>query len=182
MIKKFEGILPTIDEKTYIAEGGIVIGKVTMEEFSSIWHNTVVRGDVNSIRIGKYTNVQDNSVVHVADENPTVIGDFVTVGHGAIIHGCIIEDHCLIGMGAVVLNGAVVSRGSIVAAGAVVKENQIIPPFSMVVGVPGKIIKTLPENIDSIHAQALKYKTLWSERYGILPDAGGESYNGEKII
>lgn len=165
MIKEFEGVRPEIDEKTYIAEGAIVIGKVKMDEYSSIWHNTVVRGDVNSIKIGKYTNIQDNSVVHVADENQTVMGDFVTVGHGAIIHGCTIEDYCLIGMGAVVLNGAVIGRGSIIAAGAVVRENQIIPPFSMVVGIPGKIIKTLPENIDSAHAQAVKYKTLWSERY-----------------
>ncbi len=182
MIKEFEGMLPIIDEKTFIAEGGIVIGKVIIDEYSSIWHNTVVRGDVNSIKIGRYTNIQDNSVVHVADEYETLIGDFVTVGHGAIIHGCIIEDHCLIGMGAVVLNGAVIGRGSIVAAGAVVRENRIVPPFSMVVGIPGKIIKTLPENVDLIHAQAVKYKTLWSERYKVLPGAGGEKYNGEKII
>lgn len=182
MMKEFEGILPTLDEKTYIADGAIVIGAVKMKEFSSIWFNTVVRGDVNSIEIGRYSNVQDNSVVHVADDFPTIIGDYVTVGHNAIIHGCTIEEHCLIGMGATVLNGAIVGKGSIVAAGALVRENQIIPPYSLVVGVPGKVVKTLPENIDSIHAQALKYKTLWTERYKILPDAGGERYQGEKIV
>lgn len=181
-IKEFEGKSPVINEKTYIAEGGQVIGDVAMDEYSSIWHNTVVRGDVSYIKIGKYSNIQDNSVVHVADDCPTIIGDYVTVGHGAILHGCKIEDHCLIGMGSVVLNGSVVGRGSIIAAGAVIKENQIIPPYSLVVGMPGKIIRAIPEKIDSIHAQAVKYKTLWAERYGILPNAGGEIYKGEKII
>lgn len=181
MIQEFEGVLPKLDEKSYRADGSKVIGDVTMKEFSSIWYNTVVRGDVNRIEIGRYTNIQDNSVVHVADEHPTIVGDFVTVGHNAILHGCTIEDHCLIGMGATVLNGAVVGRGSIVAAGALVRENQIIPPNSLVVGMPGKVVKTI-ESMDSIHAQALKYKTLWTEWYGILPDGGGERYGGEKII
>lgn len=182
MIKEFAGIMPTIDEKTYIADGSYVIGAVTMEEYSSIWYNCVARGDVNSIKIGKYTNIQDGSIVHVADECPTVIGDYVTVGHRAIIHGCTIEDHCLIGMGAVVLNNAVIGRGSIVAAGAVVKENQVIPPFSLVAGVPAKIMKSISEETDKIHAQAVKYKTLWSEKYGIMPNAGGETYKGQQII
>src|SRR5690554_5471127 len=170
MLKEFEGNLPDVDPKTFIAEGGQIVGKVTLKEFSSIWHNTVVRGDVNRIEIGRYTNIQDNSVVHVADDFPTIVKDFVTVGHGAILHGCIIEDHCLIGMGAVILNGAVVGRGSIVAAGAVITEGTIVPPYSMVVGIPGRIVKTLPDNLDSIHAQALKYKTLWTERYGLMPN------------
>jgi len=182
MIAEFEGITPTLNEKIFIADGAKVIGAVTMKEFSSLWFNAVARGDVNRIEIGRYTNVQDNSVVHVADEHPTIIGDYVTVGHNAIIHGCTVEDHCLIGMGAIVLNGAVIGKGSIVAAGAVVREKQIIPPHSLVVGVPAKIIKTVPEEWDSIHAQAIKYKTLWSERYKILPDAGGEQYHGEKIV
>ena len=155
---------------------------VQLKEFSSIWHNTVVRGDVNRIEVGRYTKIQDTCVVHVADEFSTIVGDFVTVGHGAILHGCTIEDHCLIGMGAVLLNGVVVGRGSIIAAGAVVTEGTNIPPYSMVVGVPARVLKTLPDNLESIHAQALKYKTLWTERYGFMPDAGGESYNGEKII
>ncbi len=182
MIKAFEGKLPVIDKKTYIAEGAQIVGMVQLKEFSSIWHNTVVRGDVNRIEVGRYTNIQDNCVVHVADEFSTIVGDFVTVGHGAILHGCTIEDHCLIGMGAVLLNGVVVGRGSIIAAGAVVTEGTNIPPYSMVVGVPARVLKTLPDNLESIHAQALKYKTLWTERYGFMPDAGGESYNGEKII
>lgn len=182
MIKEFEGIQPTLDKKTFIADGAMVIGAVIMKEFSSVWFNAVVRGDVNRIEIGRYSNVQDNSVVHVADDYPTMIGDFVTVGHNAVIHGCTIEDHCLIGMGAIVLNGAVIGKGSIIAAGALVRERQVIPPHSLVVGVPSKVIKSVPEDLDSIHAQAVKYKTLWTERYGIIPNADGERYHGEKIV
>lgn len=182
MIKEFEGILPIVNEKAYIAEGAQLVGNVIMEEYSSVWHNVVARADINTIKIGKYTNVQDNAVLHVEDTKSTIIGDYVTVGHGAILHGCRIEDHCLIGMGSIVLNGAVIGRGSIIAAGALVKENDVIPPFSMVVGIPGKVVKQLPENTDRIHAQAVKYKTLWTERYGYLPGAGGEVYSGEQII
>lgn len=182
MIKEFEGIKPIIDNKTYIADGTHIIGKVTIKEFSSIWFNTVVRGDVNFIEIGRYTNVQDNSVVHVSNEYPTIIGDYVTIGHNATVHSCKIEDHCLIGMGSIILDGAVIGRGSIVAAGAVVKKNQVIPPFSIVAGIPAKVIKTMPEDIDKIHSQALKYKDVWSIRYGVMPHAGGESYDGGDIV
>jgi carbonic anhydrase/acetyltransferase-like protein (isoleucine patch superfamily) len=178
----FEGVEPTKDEKSFVADGAKLIGKVTMKEFSSIWFNAVARADINRIEIGRYSNIQDNSVLHVADNYPTIIGDFVTVGHSCVIHGATIEDNCLIGMGAVILNNAVVGRGSIIAAGAVVKERQIIPPNSLVVGIPGKIIKQIPEEWDRIHAQAVKYKTLWTERYGLLPNGGGERYDGEKII
>ncbi|HAQ41148.1 MAG TPA: gamma carbonic anhydrase family protein [Clostridiales bacterium] len=182
MIKEFEGILPIINEKTYIAEGAQLVGNVIMEEYSSVWHNAVARADINTIKIGKYTNIQDNAVIHVEDDKETIIGDYVTVGHGAMLHGCKVEDHCLIGMGSIVLNGAVIGRGSIIAAGALVKENEVIPPFSLVVGVPGRIVKQLSENTDRIHAQAVKYKTLWSKRYGYMPEAGGEVYNGEPIV
>jgi len=151
-------------------------------KYCSIWYNTVVRGDVNRIEIGSYSNIQDNSVVHVTDLQPAIIGDFVTVGHNCVIHGCTIEDHCLIGMGAVVLHGALIGRGSVIAAGAVVLEKQIIPPHSLVVGVPAKIIRSVPDELDRIHAQAVKYKTLWTKRYGLMPDADGEVYHGEKII
>ncbi len=182
MIKEFEGITPKLDENVFIADGAKVIGDVTIKEFSSLWFNTVARGDVNRIEIGRYSNIQDNSVVHVADDCPTIIGDFVTVGHNAVVHGCTIEDHCLIGMSATILNGAVIGKGSIIAAGALVKEKQIIQPYSLVVGVPGKVVKTLSDDLDKIHAQAVKYKTLWTKRYKIMPDAGGVIYNGEKIV
>ncbi|HWR40726.1 MAG TPA: gamma carbonic anhydrase family protein [Patescibacteria group bacterium] len=178
----FEGIAPDCHPAAFVADGAKLIGKVTLKEFSSIWFNAVVRGDVNRIEVGRYSNIQDNSVLHVADECPTIIGDYVTVAHHCVIHGATVEDHCLIGMGAIVLNKAVIGRGSIIAAGAVVKEGQIIPPHSLVVGVPGKVVRDVSAEWDSIHAQAVKYKTLWTERYGLLPDAGGERYQGEKII
>lgn len=178
----FENQLPECHEKSYVAEGAKVIGKVSIDLFSSVWFNTVLRGDINTITIGKYSNIQDNSVVHVGDNHPTVIGDYVTVGHNAVIHGCTIGSHCLIGMSATILNGAVIGEGSIIAAGALVKENALIPPFSLVVGVPGKVVKTLTADVTAIHAQAVKYKTLWTERYGFLKDAGGEVYSGEKIV
>ena len=182
MIMEFEGNKPSIDKKTFIADGSHIIRKVTIKEYSSIWFNTVVRGDVNFIEIGRYVNIQDNSVVHVSNDFSAIIGDYVTVGHNAIVHGCKIEDHCLIGMGSIIMDGALIGRGSIVAAGAVVKKNQIIPPFSVVAGIPAKVIKTMPEDVDKIHSQAVKYKDVWSIRYGIMPDAGGESYDGSEIV
>lgn len=182
MMFEFEGVWPERDEKSYIAAGAKIIGMVTMKEYSSIWYNSVMRGDVNRIELGRYSNVQDNSVVHVADDYPAIIGDFVTVGHNCVIHACTIEEHCLIGMGAVILNGAVIGKGSIIAAGAVVKEKAVIPPHSLVVGVPGKIIRPIPDELPRIHAQAVKYKTLWTKRYKIMPDADGEQYHGEKIV
>ena len=106
----------------------------------------------------------------------------MTVGHCACIHGCEIEDHVLIGMGATVLTGAKIGRGSIIAAGAVVKENAVIPPNSLVAGVPGKIVRENMDRIATIHAQALKYKCEWSVEYGVYPEIGGERYHGEKII
>lgn len=175
---QFEGTKPTKDPKTFVAEGARVIGNVTMKEYSSIWFNSVVRGDIARIEIGRYSNIQDNSVLHVADNCPVIIGDYVTVGHSCNIHGATIEDHCQIGMGAIVLNRAFVGRGSVIAAGAVVMENQVIPPNSLVVGIPGKIVRQVPEKYESIHAMAIKYKNLWTKRYGLLPDAGGEQYQG----
>ncbi|WP_312813360.1 gamma carbonic anhydrase family protein [Sedimentibacter sp.] len=182
MLKEFKGRMPVISEKSYIAEGAQLVGDVVMEEYSSVWHNVVARGDINKIHIGKYTNIQDNSVLHVEDKKDVFIGDYVTVGHGAILHGCEVGDHCLIGMGAIVLSGAKIGRGSIIAAGALVKENDVIPPHSLVVGMPGKVVKQLSEDVSKMHAQAVKYKTLWTQLYGILPNAGGEVYNNEEIV
>ena len=179
---EFEGKNPEVDKHAFIAEGARVIGSVTLKEFSSVWFNAVLRGDINRIEVGRYSNIQDNSVLHVADDYPTIIGDFVTVGHNCVIHAATVEEHCLIGMGAVILNGAVIGKGSIVAAGAVVREKQVIPPYSLVVGLPAKVAKPIPDEWPQIHAQAVKYKTLWTKRYGLLPEAGGEVYQGEKIV
>lgn len=183
MIKAFNEILPEIDKKAWAAEDAAIIGAVKMKEFSSVWFNCTVRGDVNRIEIGAYSNIQDNSVMHVSDSHACIVGDFVTVGHGAILHACTVEDHCLIGMGSTVLDGVVVGKGSIVAAGAVVTKGTIIPPNSLVAGIPAKILKTMSgEHLADIHAQAVKYKTLWTERYKLLPNAGGEKYDRHKIV
>ena len=176
MYAAFEGHSPVIDNKCFVADGCQVIGNVEMLEYSSIWFNSVARADVNKILIGRYSNVQDGSVLHCDDDYPLIIGDYVTVGHKAILHGCTIEDHVLVGMGATILNGAVIGRGCIIGAGAVVKENMVVPPFSMLAGVPAKILKQLPEDTTALHNHAVKYKTLWAKRYAILPEDDGESY------
>ncbi len=137
---------PKISEGVFVAQTAVVIGDVEIGEGSSIWFGTVVRGDVNRITIGKNTNIQDNSTLHVTKgEYPLAIGNDVTVGHGAVIHGCTIEDGCLIGIGAVVLDGAVIGKGSIVGAKALVTSGSVIPPHSLVMGVPAKVVKNLGE-------------------------------------
>lgn len=182
MIYEFEGKKPVIDKKAYFTEGTRIIGDVEISEFASVWYNSVVRGDVSYIRIGKYSNIQDNSVLHVADDKPCIVGDYVTVGHNVVLHACVVENHCLIGMGATILDGAIIGEGSIVAAGSVVTGGTIVPPNSMVAGIPAKVIKEGLDRNENIHAQAVKYKTLWTKRYGILPDGGGEEYTGTKIV
>lgn len=145
-VEKYLEHSPKIDPKTYVADSAVVVGMVELAEGCSVWPNVAMRGDVNYIKMGKYGNVQDNSVVHVAAQPcPTIIGDYVTIGHGAIVHACIIEDNCLIGMGAVILDGAIIGHGSIIGAGAVVPPGKVIPPYSKVMGIPGKIVAELTE-------------------------------------
>ena len=139
--------LPQLHESVYLAPGACVIGKVTIGAGSSVWFNCVVRGDEATITIGEDSNIQDLSVCHIDPGKPLVLGDRVTIGHQCVIHGCVIEDDCLIGMGAVVMNGARIGRGSIVGAGAVVLEDTEIPPFSLVVGSPAKVRKTYDESV-----------------------------------
>jgi carbonic anhydrase/acetyltransferase-like protein (isoleucine patch superfamily) len=144
MIRPFRQILPTVAPSAYVDVSAQVIGDVHVGPESSVWMNVVIRGDVNSVRIGARSNVQDLTLVHVMrDTNPTIIGDDVTIGHSAVVHGCTIEDRCLIGMGAILLNGVVVGSGSIVAAGALVPEGMVIPPGSMVMGMPAKVRRSL---------------------------------------
>lgn len=142
MIITFNKISPKIDPSVFVADGAIVIGDVEIGAGSSIWFNTVVRGDINYIRIGKNTNIQDLSVVHVAAGTcPTFIGDDVTVGHRAIVHACTIGHRCLIGMGAIVMDGAVIGDDCLIAAGSVVTERTQIPARSLVKGIPGKVVR-----------------------------------------
>ena len=150
MLRPFRGIQPRIDPSAYVDVSAQVIGDVHLGADSSLWMNVVVRGDVNHVRIGARTNIQDLSLLHVVREtHPAVIGDEVTVGHSAVVHGCTIEDRCLIGMGAILLNGAHVGTGSIVAAGALVPEGMQVPAGSMVMGVPARVRRVLTAEEDA---------------------------------
>ncbi|MCL5268074.1 MAG: gamma carbonic anhydrase family protein [Bacteroidetes bacterium] len=147
MILSYMNKVPKLHETVYIAEGAQIIGDVTVGKDASIWFNAVVRGDVNYITIGDRTNIQDNTVIHVTHEKfPTIIASNVTVGHAAVIHGCIIEDFCLIGMGAILLDHCRIGNHSIVAAGALVREGFHVPPKSLVAGVPARIVRELRED------------------------------------
>ena len=159
MLRPYRSVFPTIHPSAFVDVSAQVIGDVQVGPESSVWMNVVVRGDVNSIRIGARTNIQDLTLVHVMrDTHPTVIGDDVTVGHSAVVHGCTIEDRCLIGMGAILLNGCRIGSGSIVAAGTLVPEGFAVPPSSMVMGLPGKIRRLLtPEEDASIQWYADNY-------------------------
>lgn len=144
MIRSYKGIAPKLGRGVYVDESAQVIGDVELGDDASIWMNATLRGDVNHIRIGAASNIQDNCVVHVDhDDWPTIVADHVTVGHSVTLHGCRIGSRCLIGIGAIVLNGAEVGEESIVAAGALVTEGAKIPPGSLVMGVPGKVRRAL---------------------------------------
>jgi carbonic anhydrase/acetyltransferase-like protein (isoleucine patch superfamily) len=159
VVRSYKSIFPTVDPTAFIDTSAQVIGDVHLGAESSVWINVVVRGDVNYIRVGDRTNIQDLTLVHVMREtNPTLIGSNVTIGHSAVIHGCTIEDRCLIGMGAILLNGCRIGTGSIVAAGALVPEGTIVPSGSMVMGMPAKVKRQLtPEEDASIAWYADNY-------------------------
>jgi len=142
-IEPFEGIWPEIPDSVFVAASADVVGRVTLEEESSIWYNSTVRGDINEISIGPKSNVQDNAVIHLADDYGCHVGELVTVGHSAILHACTVKDEVLIGMGACVLDGCVVGERSIIGANALVTGGTIIPPGSLVLGSPAKVVKTL---------------------------------------
>jgi carbonic anhydrase/acetyltransferase-like protein (isoleucine patch superfamily) len=144
MIRSYKGISPTIPCSCYVDESAQVIGEVTLGENASIWMNAVVRGDVNYIRIGANSNIQDCSVLHgMLNQWPVEVGDWVTVGHSVTLHGCVVGDRCLIGMGVIVLNGARIGEGSILAAGTLIPEGTVIEPRSLVMGVPGRVRRQL---------------------------------------
>lgn len=134
-----------IDPSVFLARGVVVLGDVHLGRDVSLWYQTVVRGDTETIRIGAETNIQDLSMVHADPGVPCTIGERVSVGHRVILHGCTVEDDCLIGMGAIVLNGARIGAGSLVGAGSLIKEGQEIPPGSLVVGVPGRVVRPVDE-------------------------------------
>lgn len=147
MIIEYAGIAPQLHETVFVADGAVILGDVHVGKDSSIWFNTVIRGDVHEIRIGERTNIQDLSMLHVKyNTNPLIIGNGVTIGHCVMLHGCTIEDFALIGMNATILDGAIIGHHSMVAAGAVVREGFVVPPRTLVAGVPAKIIRELSDD------------------------------------
>lgn len=159
MIKAYKGITPNIHTTAFIEDSALIIGDVEIGEYSSVWFNAVIRGDVNYIRIGKRTNVQDNSVLHVTkDTHPLFIGNHVTIGHNVTLHGCRIKDRCLIGMGVIILDGAEVGEDSIIGAGAVVVEGTVVSPRTLMVGIPARPKRVLtPEEVAMIVRSAENY-------------------------
>ncbi len=152
---------PALHRGVYVAAGAVVLGAVTIGEFSSIWPNAVLRGDINRIVLGHHTNVQDNSVLHVADQQTCTLGNYVTAGHGVILHACTVGDEVLVGMGSVVLDGAVIGEQSIIGARALVPQGMRIPPGSLVMGVPGRLVRELsPQERAGIKGLAEKYVEL----------------------
>lgn len=173
MIHPFKKWTPTVGEQTWVAPSSDVVGNVTIGKDASVWFGCVVRGDVHYITIGDRTNIQDLSMVHVthykkedmSDGNPTVIGNDVTVGHRVMLHGCTIEDACLIGMSATILDGAVIGKESIVGAGSLVTKNKVFPPRSLIMGSPAKVIRKLNDDeVQELYASAQRY-VVFKEDY-----------------
>ena len=169
MLIKYKEWTPTLKKNAWVAQGATVIGRTSMGEDSAVWFGCVVRGDVHSISIGDRSNIQDLSMVHVthhkkedmSDGHPTIIGDDVTVGHRVMLHGCTIEDACLIGMSATILDGAVIGKESIVGASSLVTKNKVFPPRSLIMGSPAKRIRELTdEEVAELYASATRYVTF----------------------
>ena len=146
MIRPYKGITPKIHSTAYIEDSAQIIGEVEIGEYSSVWCNAILRGDVHFIRLGKRTNIQDNCVLHGTKGGyPVILGDDITVGHNVTLHGCVVKDRCLIGMGAIILDGVEIGEDSIIGAGALVTEKTIVPPKSLVMGLPGKVVRPLKD-------------------------------------
>jgi carbonic anhydrase/acetyltransferase-like protein (isoleucine patch superfamily) len=169
VLRPYRGQFPRIHPSCFIDESAQVIGDVEIGEESSVWMTVVIRGDVHRIRIGRRSNIQDGAIVHVMkDTHPTVVGDNVTIGHAAVVHGCTIEDRCLIGMGAILLNGCRIGAGSIVAAGSLVVEGADIPPRSLVMGSPAKVRRLLGDTeVADIQTYADRYVSYRLDYMGL---------------
>ncbi len=154
----FLGKRPRLGKGVYLAKTAVVVGDVKLGDYSSVWYNAVLRGDINRIVVGHHTNIQDNAVLHLADEFPCILGNYVTVGHSAIVHACKVGDEVLVGMGAVILDGAVIGKQSLIGAKALVKQGMKIPPGSLVLGAPAKVVRRLT----SKEGAGLKY---WATKY-----------------
>lgn len=157
-LDRFLSRRPRLGEGVYIVRGAVVMGDVKLGDHSSVWYNAVLRGDINRIVVGHHTNIQDNAVLHLADEFPCILGHHVTVGHSAIVHACKVGDEVLIGMGAVILDGAVVGKQSLIGAKALVTQGMKIPPGSLVLGAPARVVRRLTPK----ERAGLKY---WADKY-----------------
>ena len=167
----FDDISPSVDSTAFVAPNATLIGRVTLAEGSSVFYGAVLRGDTDSITIGEGSNVQDNVSMHTDAGIQLVVGRGVSIGHNAVVHGCVIEDDCLIGMGAVVLNRAVIGTGSLIAAGAVVLEDTVIPPGSLVAGVPAKVRRELTaDERQGVRLNASRYVELAARHRTAQPD------------
>jgi len=170
----YKDFFPKISPNVFIASGVKIIGNVEIFEDSSVWYNTVIRGNINYIRIGLMTNIQDNSVLHVTGKNPLIIGNKVTIGHSAVLHGCRVEDSCLIGTGSIVLDNAVIEEKSIISAGALVTPNFVVPSGKLAAGVPAKVIRELSESeINELEDIAKRYKNYSEIAKGSLENSNG---------
>lgn len=149
---------PTLGRNIFVAPGARLVGDVTLGDHSSVWFNAVLRGDINRIVVGHHTNIQDNAVLHVADDFACLVGNWVTVGHGAIVHACTIEDETLVGMGATILDGAVIGTQSLIGANALVPQGFRAPPGSLILGIPARVVRALDA------AERARLKT-WAEKY-----------------
>ena len=146
MIRVYQGITPAIPSSCYVDNSAQIIGDVVLGEHASVWMNAVLRGDVHSIRVGAYSNIQDGSILHgMKQQYGVFVGEYVTVGHAVTLHGCVVEDRCLIGMGSIILNGARIGAGSIIAAGTLIPEKTVVEPGSLWIGSPGKFRRKLNE-------------------------------------
>jgi carbonic anhydrase/acetyltransferase-like protein (isoleucine patch superfamily) len=171
LLRTYRGRKPQIAASAYIDPQAILIGDIVVGEHSSVWPGVVIRGDVNYIRIGSRTNLQDGSICHVMrDTHPLILGDNVTIGHGVVLHGCTIESRCLIGMGSIILNGGKIGTGSIVAAGTLVPEGTDVPPGSLFMGHPGKFRRALTaddqSSIDDYAQRYVEYKDSYRAESG----------------
>ncbi len=172
-LKTFRGKTPRAAGRAYVAENATLIGDVTLGEGCSIWPGAVLRGDCAPISVGTCSNLQDNAVVHTDARQPTLIGESCLIGHAAIIHSCVLEPGVLVGMGAIVMTGAHIGAGSVIGAGAVVTENKVIPPGSVVMGVPGRVVNSLSDSDrDRTPYECAEYRCLAEEL--LVPVEPGE--------
>ena len=161
LVLPYGGASPSVSPQAYIAPTAVLIGNTSVHAHAGVYFHCVLRGDINRIEVGEGTNIQDLTMMHVDDDYPCIVGRNVTVGHRAVLHGCVVEDNCLIGMGAVVLSGATIGAGSLVAAGAVVPEGMAVPPGHLVAGVPAKVRKQLdPASQEEMLGLAFKYRDV----------------------